>query len=146
MCGNVFIGTCIYTYIFPALSLTSIGLPISEATGGLDQRPRAEGGAVLDMGDHHSPSSPLLALRVHFPHWVPDCRPPDCSKKEQRMHPHTSHFITRRGTNAVLYDWRVCIIPLISRLYRSKGLGSYVKWCWTGLKRSHYILSGQHSF
>lgn len=46
-------------------------LPLPEASGVLDIRPKSESRTLRRLGSHHSPPTPLLASGLHLPHWLP---------------------------------------------------------------------------
>lgn len=61
-------------------------LSLSETSGFLDERFGSSCGADIQLGHHHSPTCPLLAVRVHLPHGIPDSGHADSCKEEQCMH------------------------------------------------------------
>jgi len=53
------------------------GVSVDEAAGVVDSRPGASCRAVREVGDVSSSADDLLAVRLHFPDWIPHRRAPD---------------------------------------------------------------------
>ena len=57
---------CVSTKCIKGSPSMEQGLPLPQATRGMDQGPHWKSGAVFHLGHHHPPSSAILALWIHF--------------------------------------------------------------------------------
>ncbi len=67
----------------------SLGVPVSEALGVLDEGPVPARGAVCSLGGNCSPSCPLLAVWIYLPYGLPHrCTTELCTPEQRETHTH----------------------------------------------------------
>lgn len=70
---------CVSTKCIKGSPSVEQGLPLPQATRGVDQGPHWKSGAVFYVGHHHPPSGALLAVWIHFSNGISHCCATDCS-------------------------------------------------------------------